>query len=278
MSPALCSLVLLATTGQVTTEQDAAATNRASLERIVADLSEFEFSAAVEPPETLALSRTPVLRWSYPIRNVDDAAVFVWLGQDRPEVVVTVMSYRDHKRDLRRAYEFLSLSQHRLEAFQNGVRVWHPEVPGVAWSSVPGAPPPARTPAERRRQMHDLAAAFQVAVQSDQNRYELRLLSQPLYRYQSAAAGVADGALFAFVEGTDPELILALQTRSDEPGWTFASGRLTRWGIEVRYRDRLVSEFPQMTGAGDDSDVYRIADAGPLDPAPTPPASPRKSP
>ena len=39
------------------------------------------------------------------------------------------------------------------------------------------------------------------------NRYTLRLLSQPLYRYESTDPEVLDGALFAFVTsaGTDPE-------------------------------------------------------------------------
>jgi hypothetical protein len=265
MSPALWSVVLLMTIGQVTTEDDSHTANNASLERIAADLSEFEFSVN-EPSEELTLSRAPVLRWSYPARNVDDAAVFVWLSKDRPEIVATVMSYRAGGQDLRRAYEFLSISQNRLSGVHDGVRVWHPEAPGFMWRPVLGAPGPAATTAQRRRQMHDLAATFQVAVQSNQNRYELRLLSRPLYRYSSAEAGILDGALFAFVEGTDPELILALETPVDDPSWKFAFGRLTRWEIEIRHQGRLVSEFQEMTGAGDASDTYLIPDAGPIEP------------
>jgi hypothetical protein len=132
---------------------------------------------------------------------------------------------------------------------------------------VPAAAAPADTPAQRRRQLRDLAAEFEVSVQSDQNRYELRVLSRPLYRYSQAEGGVLDGALFAFVEGTDPELILTIETQSDKPRWVFACGRLTRWAIEVRHRGRLVSEFREMTGAGEASDGYWIPDAGPLEPA-----------
>lgn len=272
MSTAALYLMLLATIGQAAIQQDATQqdldkANQASLERMVADLSEFELSIASEPPKKLALSGAAVLRWTYPIRNVDDAAAFVWLGKERPEAVATVMSYRDRMQNLRRAYEFLSLSQDRLAAVKSGQRVWHPEKPGFTWRGVPDAPPPADTPAGRRRQMHDLAARFQVAVQSDKNRYELRLLAQPLYRYQNAKADILDGSLFALVEGTDPELILAVESSADEPGWKFAAGRLTRWAIEVRYQDKVVSEFEQISGAVDDADVYHISDAGPLDPA-----------
>lgn len=259
--------LILAAFGQVTSGQDGVTAQQTSLERIVADLSEFTFSMAGETDETLTLSCTPVLRWSNPIRNVDDSAVFICLSKDRPELLTTVMSYRDARHKLRRAYEFLSLSQYRLEAIHKGERMWHPEQPGFTWRVIPESPRAATTPAERLRQMRNLASMFRAAVQSDNNRYELRLLSQPLYRYHNAKAGILDGALFAFVEGTDPELILGLETSRDRQTWEFAVGRLTRWAIDVRYQDKSVSGFPQMTGAGKVSDTYLIPDAGPLEPA-----------
>lgn len=262
--PMIWTVVLLAAMGQAAADERAEPAKRASLERMVHDLSAFEVSV-VEPPEALTLHPSPLLRWSYPIRNVDDAALFVWLGKERPEAIVTVMSYRDSGQRLRRAYEFLSLSEYRLSADRNGQRWWRPEQPGFAWRNVPSAPRPAGTAAQRRRQMRELAATFEVAVQSEKNRYQLRLLSQPLHRYQNEAANILDGALFAFVEGTDPELILALETSVDEPAWKFATGRLTRWEIEVRCRDKVMEGFAEMTGAGAASDVYLIPDAGPLE-------------
>jgi hypothetical protein len=96
------------------------------LERIVADLSAIEFSFAGDPPEKLTLNSVPVLRWSNPLRNVDDAAVFVLAGAERPEMIATVMSYRGPRGGLRRAYEFLSLSQERLEAIAKDARIWGP--------------------------------------------------------------------------------------------------------------------------------------------------------
>lgn len=263
MQLALCVL-LLAPLGQVVTAPDEATVTKASLEQILADLSDFEVAATVKPTRKLILSGEPVLRWNYPVRNVDDAALFVWLGKDRPEVITTVMSYHDGAGIPRRAYELLSISPEPLDALQNGNRVWGPEKPGFTWRSLPKAPAPGRTPLERRRQMHDLAAKFQAAVQSDKNRYELRLLSKPLYRYQNANSDILDGCLFAFVEGTDPELILAIESSVSDPGWKFATGRMTRYQIEVRFDNKVVSEFSEMTGNGEVSDVYRIHEGGPL--------------
>ena len=281
MFPALSFLALLVSISQVAGEPDAAAkkANQASLERMMADLAQFEFSRDLEPPEKLKLSGEPVLRWNNPIRNVDDAAVFVWLSKDRPEMVATVMSYRDGQKNLRRSYELLSVSQDKLSGMQGGRRVWQPEKRAFTWREVPGATAAADTAAQRRRQMRDLAAKFQVAVEADKNRYELRLLAQPLYRYENAKADIVEGALYAFVEGTDPELILALETPRVGKSWKFATGRLTRWGIEVRYQDKVMNEFPQMSGPRDAEDaVYRISDGGSLDDAQKSPSGPDKKP
>jgi len=43
----------------------------------------------------------------------------------------------------------------------------------------------------------------------------------------------SESALFALVEGTDPELILAIEAR-DDGHWRFAAGRLTRWRSDAR--------------------------------------------
>ena len=68
--------------------------------------------------------------------------------------------------------------------------------------------------------MRDLAREFSGTTQDlEEHRWELRLLPQPLYRYESTDPDVLDGAVFAFVTsaGTDPEAILVLEARKD-PG------------------------------------------------------------
>jgi hypothetical protein len=47
---------------------------------------------------------------------------------------------------------------------------------------------------------------------------DLRLLPSPIYGYNSDQADVLDGALFAYVQGTDPEVIL--MCRGSAAGWT----------------------------------------------------------
>ena len=54
--------------------------------------------------------------------------------------------------------------------------------------------------------------------------HRLRMLTTPIARYGKAGGTVEDGALFAFVEGTDPEVFLLIEARAGEkgPAWHYA--------------------------------------------------------
>ena len=62
------------------------------------------------------------------------------------------------------------------------------------------------------------------------DREELRLLPQPVYRYESEDPEVQDGGVFAFVQGTDPEVLLLLEAVRTEGGlvWIYGFVRGTR--------------------------------------------------
>jgi hypothetical protein len=83
-------------------------------------------------------------------------------------------------------------------------------------------------------------------------RWELRLLTTPLYRYPIAKTGVLDGALFALVSnaGTDPEVLLVIEAK-EEGGKTrfeYACGRFSDWELHVRRKDKEVfSSVPSDT-------------------------------
>ncbi|HEV3119046.1 MAG TPA: hypothetical protein VGY58_18475 [Gemmataceae bacterium] len=58
---------------------------------------------------------------------------------------------------------------------------------------------------------------------------------------------VLDGALFAFVEGTDPEVILAIEARADakeEPVWRYGLGRMNSLRLRVLRGDDVLWEGP----------------------------------
>ena len=83
-----------------------------------------------------------------------------------------------------------------------------------------------------------------------ERRWELRLLPQPLYRYESTDPDVLDGAVFAFVTsaGTDPEALLVLEARKPaagcDPVWHYAIARFTDLNLWVRHKGKVVFYRP----------------------------------
>jgi hypothetical protein len=110
--------------------------------------------------------------------------------------------------------------------------------------SIPEAPDPAKTRAARLTQMRRLARRFS-ATSGGTGRDEelaLRLLPQPVYRYDQESDAVFDGALFTFVTGTDPELLLMIEARrrGTESQWqvvvcrhSHLTLRLEHSGVEI---------------------------------------------
>ncbi|NQT13052.1 MAG: hypothetical protein HQ582_09910, partial [Planctomycetes bacterium] len=146
-------------------------------------------------------------------------------------------------------------------AERNGKRVWYPRRPGVTFTAVPDAPAPADSRIARLREMKMLARRFSsvlVGWDSAPTNEPLRLLPRELYRYETEGPEVLDGAVFAFVQGTDPEALLLLEAVQVASGhqWQYAPVRRTSAAVYVRYRDKVVWSVPQHHPAVDPSQTF----------------------
>jgi len=219
--------------------------------------------------EEVVLRKEPVYVWTNPTRaGGQDGAVFVWTCRGRAEVVGTIFSFPGRgKRTV--DHEFHSLATTVLDVNRAGADVpaaktWTPRTPGVTLAAIPGAPAPARSPALRLAQMRELTRDFAGTTENRQEvRWELRLLTQPLYRYVSTDPDVLDGALFAFVTsaGTDPEALLVLEARkapgAGRPTWHYAAGRYTDMALRMRHKGAEILAVPFLSGTRPD-DAYRV--------------------
>ena len=167
------------------------------------------------------------MRWDNVRSRVVDASAFVWFDAHRPQVIGGIWIKNGQA-----AFELQSLSSEPLTATVDGVARWSTSRPGISWEAVPGAPPPAASRGERLRQMKRLVWDFSVYAVKTPPDYEqgsvwhLRMLVQPIHRYAAEAA--VDGAIFAFAQGTDPEVYLILESRQEkeESGrWHFGIAR-----------------------------------------------------
>jgi hypothetical protein len=92
--------------------------------------------------------------------------------------------------------------------------------------------------------MRALAGKFTstyTAQHLDNKPFELRLLAQPLYRYEAKDAR-DDGAVFAFVQSTAPVALLLVESRpaKDGRGWHFALSSLVGGPVTAKYGDKEV--------------------------------------
>ncbi len=221
-------------------------------------------------PVPLVFRDEPALKWTNPERRTDDGAVFLWTDRGRPEVAASFYRYKSAGRVLE-DHEFISLSTFPLAAKHDGQPVWTPTAGNVVPTPIPDAPEPAKTPSERLRQMRGLAREFRASFNNPPDLSEIRLLTQPIYRFETEGkrADLLDGALFAFVHTTDPEVLLTIEARPAGEGgpmkWHYALARMSLVNLRVHHKDREVWSALWVNPTTDNSQPYwvRSIPAGP---------------
>jgi hypothetical protein len=215
-------------------------------------------SSALNTRAALAVAPRPLLRYSDPTRGgiqdtaanvLLDAAVWRLGTEGRPTALVTTEIYQAGGGSRVLAYEFLSLTaspfslKHRTEAIR-----WDATSSALVLKELPDTPRPAATPAARLTQLRLLAKRFAVKERVNDVPIECRLLPQPIDRYRSDPDKVADGAIFAYANGTNPEIGILLE--SDGERWRYGALRLTAAECGVWLDGREVAAFEKFNGRG----------------------------
>jgi hypothetical protein len=220
-----------------------------SREAAAAEVQKFEFAFGGERGAKLKLHEAPVLRYTNPLRGDVYSALYIWTHEGRPEVVASVNSWYMPRRYVGLAATSLSLD--KLVAARDGREIWRPQSAGLELHPVPGAEVPADTPARRLRQLSAMARQFSANFKREATYHEggqLRLMSRPLYRYESTNPAVQDGALFALADGTSPQLNLLIESRQTNAGyqWQYALAPNNSVEYHVYHEDREVWSLEQL--------------------------------
>ena len=196
----------------------------------------FPDSESKEPAEAIT-----ALRWANNTRGSEDGMTLLYVHKGRPLAAACVFPWAK-----RLEHDFESLSRGKIVGRKEGAVVWQPQEAGVTFADIPGAPAPEATRAARLRQMKTLAEKFRATLLGwkvdNTDREELRLLSRALYRYEPKDGDVIDGAVFAFVMGTDPEVLLLIEAirEKDAAKWQYAFARRTSGELEARLGETVV--------------------------------------
>jgi hypothetical protein len=228
------------------------------LDNMQRSAAQYVLSSADTPERAFKFHDSPLMRFSNPITGTKDGALYGWTDHGRPQALLKFFSF-DNKTY---SHFWLSLSEDAFLAKREGQAVWTPSNPGIEWRELPDSPQPAATPAERLRQMKALSARFSatyIATHLRAKPFDLRLLTQPLLRYETED-NHADGALFGFVQSTTPVGLLLLESRQTEvgPRWHYAYGALVTGPVTARYQDKEVFSLERNAPGRDPNRPYAL--------------------
>jgi len=173
--------------------------------------------------------------------------MFIWTDNGKCVLAGAIFSYDLGPNQRRVAHEFHSFSEGSVVGGTEKLRV-SMEAPGVTFEEIVGAPKVSKSRALRLAQLRRLAKFFNATTLAGEVERPLRALDQPIYRYETENID-DDGAIFAYVTGTDPELLVAIESRKtkDGPKWHFAAARFTDLPLTLNYKKVPVWEFNEQS-------------------------------
>ncbi len=227
--------------------------------------AQYTLSAGGTSKRAFQFHETPLMRFDNPITGTKDGALYVWTDHGRPQAALKFFTF-DHQKY---SHFWLSLSENNFQAERDGKVVWSPSEPGIKLREIEAAPKPAETAAERLRQMRALSSRFSAtytATHLGTKPFGLRLLTQPLFRYELDDADHTDGAIFGYAQSTTPVGLLLLETRqtADGPRWHYAFATLVTGPVTARFNDQEVFSQERNTPGKDPQRPYALFNSLPV--------------
>ncbi len=211
-----------------------------------AEAKRYEIHIAERPADLLELVPQPVLRWSNPTKGDVHGSVMLWKQNGCPQAAASINRFFDREQI---NVELVSLSENSLMGTRNRKVRWTPNA-GVEFKKIPDAPKAADSPEQRQLQARSLARSFsgQLTERGQDGRMtELRLMSRPLMQYRATDQSDREGAVFAYVTTTDPEILLLIESRSTPMGreWVYAAARMHFCKVQLKRGDAVLWSVPQ---------------------------------
>lgn len=199
---------------------------------------EAEKLSVVVNEELLELRSAPLYTYDDNVRNWNQGTTWIWGEEGRPAVALNLSTF-----GRTRYIELISFADQQITVTASDGQKWQP-APEWDPAPIPDAPQPAASRSLRLIQMRRLLRRFS-AKQFDaiDDSYELRLLPQPIYRYEQDSDSSLDGAFFAFVREYDLEVILVIDAIRNDDGkssWNFAFRTVSMYKQEAKLDGQVV--------------------------------------
>lgn len=228
----------------------------ARLQRMTEIARSYRLRPAGDRFASYPLRPEPAHRFTNTVGHTRDGAIFLWTAGEYGRPAAAAQVY-ERRTDGAWVAEFSSLATTGLAARSTSGHQWNPDAGGVEFRPVPDAPKPAATPERRLLQMRAIARDMTAEDNfQDLSFQTLRMLTTPFLRYGKDGTDVVDGALFAYVLTTDPEVYLLLEARPgpDGPAWFYAFAPSTTAEVRAKVKGREVWYLPLRPSRGASGD------------------------
>jgi hypothetical protein len=202
-----------------------------------------------EGPEETEMIADPLFRFNDPARDFSDGSIWGFGKKGRPAALLS-LSLHPNEGTLGWLYEINSLSSRSVQAAIPGMPNWSSRTAGLEFKALPDVPTPAAKESGRNRQFREVSAkfvgfeSFRKSPDAKAERYELRLIPRPIYRYSDPDAGLIDGAIFLMTYGTNPEIVLVIEVVKEKEAeklvWKYAMTRISYAELHVEFDNREI--------------------------------------
>lgn len=229
---------------QVDGERDRAA---ATLENGRLEAALYVIRPEPDDQKPIKLNAESLLKWQITVDKTVHGNMLVWMKEGRPELVASIYQFYSPKNEIDAELHSPALGPLVIE--KEGVRLWTPKEAGVVLKNFDDSSAPADSKPQRLIKMRQLAEQFTGQMTDWSNEtYRLRLMPQPLFRYESTDPQVLDGALFALTYTTDPEVLVLVEARKTDKGfrWMYGLARMNVGELKVSQGDREIWNAPRL--------------------------------
>lgn len=233
----------------------------AAMQRIA---SAINVTAGGESPRELDLISNALFRFHDPARNQSDGSIWGFGKTGRPAALLTLTLHPRSDGTLGWLFELNSLSSGPVTAkLQQPSALWSTRKAGLELKAIPDGPQPAEKESGRTRQLRDLSSRFvgfeflKKDLTGPFERFQLRLIPRPVYRYSDPEHGLVDGAIFLMTHTTNPEIVMVIEAvrDRDKSVWKYGFTRCAYAEVHVELDGKDVWTQPHVNGTGS-SDPY----------------------
>jgi hypothetical protein len=197
----------------------------------------------------------PLLYYGDPTRDNDRGSLWGWGDKGRPVALLELWQGVNNRATWHLCV--CNTSGRKVRATRGGDTWWSENDSEVELKDVPDAAAPSTDATKRQLQLNQLAKKFSGYEFWDPNnsRYELRRLEKPVRTYKDEDDGIVEGALYILANGTNPEILVFLEARTDpkdkkKTSWQFAAGRSALAELHVDFDGKEVYQSPRQARHG----------------------------